>query len=115
MNAMFFAFALIFVISTPVIPPPGEKVSDSPYFNRIGCPSIARSFSCSRALFPPARLMIQPIAASKIGSGHGILGGPNSDARKVVGGGGKGIQKDTGGRVSGVAKNASILLARDEA
>ena len=61
--------------------------------------------------------MIQPIAASKIGSGHGILGGPNSDARKVVEGADKGIQKQGhseryGVSVSDIAKNGSILVAR---
>jgi hypothetical protein len=56
--------------------------------------------------------MIQPIAASKIGSGQGILGGPDSDARKVVEGADKGIRKDTGVSVSDIAKNGSILVAR---
>jgi hypothetical protein len=41
---MFFTFAAILVLFTPVTPPPGEKLSDSMYFNLIGCSATANSY-----------------------------------------------------------------------
>ena len=38
---MFFTFAAILVLFTPVTPPPGEKLSDSMYFNLMGCSATA--------------------------------------------------------------------------
>src|SRR5262249_33052251 len=50
---MFLTFAVTCVISTPVIPPPGEKVTETPYFNRTAVASIA--------LFLPTRKIRCPI------------------------------------------------------
>jgi hypothetical protein len=41
---MFLTLAVILVLFTPVIPPPGEKLSDSMYFNLTGCSATTYSW-----------------------------------------------------------------------